>query len=179
VTDKTDDGGTVQAPPGFEEFVSGRGVALTRAAYLLTGDHHLAEDLVQAALAKAVLQWPRINGNPEAYVRRILFTQRNYWRRRRVTESLVASHEAGPGDGHDEATDRRLIVRRALNRLTPRQRAVLILRFYEDHTEVETAAVLGISVGTVKSQTQRALRRMRELSPELAEFAPIERGGHR
>jgi RNA polymerase sigma-70 factor (sigma-E family) len=175
----------VQVPEGFEEFVSSRGPALVRAAYLLTGDHQLAEDLVQTALARAVLRWRSIQGNPEAYVRRVLFTQRvSQTRRRRVGERLVADPELGTPAGStpptDDAAERRLMLRRALSRLTPRQRAVLVLRFYEDRTEAETAALLGIGLGTVKSQTRRALRRLRELSPEVAEFAPADdQGGAR
>lgn len=176
----------MQAPEGFEEFVALRGAALVRAAYLLTGDHQLAEDLVQTALARAVLRWSAIRGNPEAYVRRILFTQRvSLARRRRVGERLLADPGIGPAAGRsapalDEAAERRLLLLRALDRLTPRQRAVLVLRFYEDRTEAETAALLGIGLGTVKSQTRRALRRLRELSPEVAEFAPADdQGGAR
>ena len=176
----------MQAPEGFESFVALRGPTLVRAAYLLTGDHQLAEDLVQTALARAVLRWRSIQGNPEAYVRRVLFTQRiSQARRRRVTERLVGDPATGSVStravpGHDEAAERRLLLRSALARLTPRQRAVLVLRYYEDRTEAETAALLGIGLGTVKSQTRRALRRLRELSPEVEEFAPAEdQGGPR
>ena len=113
--------------------------ALSRTAYLLTGDAHLAEDLVQTALFKAAKSWHRIQGDPEPYVRRILYTQNiSWWRsRRHVREhQLGAYDEAAP---HPDA-DLRLSLEQALARLTTRQRTVLVLRYFEDLTEAQTAS---------------------------------------
>lgn len=155
----------------FEEYVAARRHALLRTAYLLTGDHHDAEDLVQRTLVKAVGKWPRIADHPEPYVRRIMVHDNiSRWRRRPKGERLV---EAVPDRSHTDADHAtRLTLQRALARLTPKQRAVLVLRFYDDLTEVQTAELLGVGVGTVKSQTRHALRRVRELAPELGELAP-------
>lgn len=152
----------------FDEFVHARGPALARTAYLLTGDHHLAEDLLQTALMQAARHWERIHTSPEAFVRRTLYHQNiSWWRRRRFRETSL--------DGYDDAstaTDRdlRLTLDEALRRLTVKQRTVLVLRFYEDLTEVQTAAALGISPGTVKSTSRHALARLRTLAPELADL---------
>jgi RNA polymerase sigma-70 factor (sigma-E family) len=154
----------------LREFVSARGAALSRAAFLLTGDHQAAEDLVQDTYVVLVRRWQRSGVvDPEAYVRRILYTRFvDGWRRRRLTELPWASPPDAPGgDETGNATDR-LTLRDALTRLTPRQRAVLVLRFYEDLTEVQSAAALGVSPNTVKSQTRVALQRLRELVPEAA-----------
>lgn len=151
----------------FEQYVVARRGALLRTAYLLTGNLHDAEDLVQRALVKAVAKWPRIMERPEPYVRRILYRENvSRWRRRPVGEHLAAEVPERPDEqGSDHAG--RLAVRAALLRLTPRQRAVLVCRFYDDLTEVQTAEVLGVGVGTVKSQTRHALKRLRELAPDL------------
>ena len=153
---------------GFDEFVAARSAALSRTAYLLTGDHHLAQDLVQAALLHAVKHWRRIHTSPEAYVRRAMYHQNiSWWRRRKVAETPLESY-----DGAVAATDTdlRLTLDQALARLTPKQRTVLVLRFYEDLTEVETARALGLSTSTVKSTTRQSLARLRTLAPELAEL---------
>jgi RNA polymerase sigma factor (sigma-70 family) len=99
--------------------------------------------------------------------------QVSWWRRRRVAESLSGqpSEPSQPPGGDDDATAQRLTTRAALLKLTPRQRAVLVLRYFEDRTEADTAEVLGVAVGTVKSQTARALQRLRAIAPELAELA--------
>jgi RNA polymerase sigma-70 factor (sigma-E family) len=152
----------------FRAFVVARTPALSRTAFLLTGDAQLAEDLVQTALFKAARSWHRIDGQPEAYVRRILYTQNvSWWRARRHTETALAAHDApaAPVDA-----DLRLSLEQALARLTTRQRTVLVLRYFEDLTEVQTAAVLGIGSGTVKSITRQALGRLRALAPDLAEL---------
>lgn len=149
----------------FEEFVRARTPALSRTAYLLTGDAHLAEDLVQTALFKAARAWHRIEGDPEPYVRRILYKQNvSWWRRRRLQETALGSYDAAadPAD-----SDLRLSLADALLRLTSRQRTVLVLRFFEDLTEVQTGHVLGIGAGTVKSTTREALARLRQLAPHL------------
>jgi RNA polymerase sigma-70 factor (sigma-E family) len=153
---------------GFDAFVQARSAALGRTAYLLTGDHHLSQDLVQAALLQAAKHWGRIHTSPEAYVRRVMYHQNiSWWRRRRVVETPLVSHD---GAVTSSDTDLRLTLDQALARLTPKQRTVLVLRFYEDLTEVETARALEISVGTVKSTTRQALTRLRALAPELAEL---------
>ncbi|MCG5220695.1 SigE family RNA polymerase sigma factor [Streptosporangium sp. KLBMP 9127] len=156
---------------GFREFVRGRQQSLMRTAYLLTGDAHLAEDLLQTVLTRVASHWHKLarNGNPEAYARKSLINQHISWRRRKLVEfpSLTLPER---GRSYDEAVLRRLTLRQALTLLTPRQRAVLVLRFYEDRTEQETAQLMGCSRGTVKSQTHHALSRLRTLAPELAEL---------
>ncbi|MGE5828870.1 MAG: SigE family RNA polymerase sigma factor [Micromonosporaceae bacterium] len=158
----------------FDAFVRSRTPALLRSACLLTGDQHLAEDLVQAALARCHRSWTRLRdtGNAEAYTRRVMYhLQVAWWRRSRVAESLSAQppERAGAGD-HAAATVVWLTLRPALLRLTARQRAVLVLRFFEDRTEAEAADLLGVTLGTVKSQTAKALARLRAVAPELAEL---------
>jgi RNA polymerase sigma-70 factor (sigma-E family) len=153
----------------FHAFVVARTAALSRTAYLLTGDAHLAEDLVQAALFKAARSWHRIQGDPEPYVRRILYTQNiSWWRsRRHVHEQTLGRYDAPAAPA---APDLRLTLEQALGRLTVRQRTVLVLRYFEDLTEVQVAAVLGIGSGTVKSISRQALARLRALAPELADL---------
>jgi RNA polymerase sigma-70 factor (sigma-E family) len=153
---------------GFDAFVHARGPVLARTAYLLTGDHHLAEDLVQTALVQAARHWERIHTSPEAYVRRTMYHQNiSWWRRRRFTETSLESYDA-PVAPADPTV--RLTLEQALRRLTPRQRTVLVLRYFEDLTEVQTAAELGISSGAVKSMSRQALQRLRVLAPELADL---------
>jgi RNA polymerase sigma-70 factor (sigma-E family) len=142
----------------FEEFVVARRDALLRTAYLLTGDHHDAEDLVQSALIKVVPKWARIKDRPEGYVRQVLAREFvNRWRGRRWRE--VAT-DVVPETMHHDSTDR-ISLLEDLRRLSPRQRAVLVLRYFDDLTEADTAAALGISVGTVKSHARDALERLR------------------
>lgn len=161
----------------LREFISARGPALSRAAYLLTRDHQAAEDLVQETYVVLVRRWQKSGTvDPEAYVRRILYSRFvDGWRRRRWLELPWASPpDVARSDEASPVTDR-LTLERALDRLTPRQRALLVLRFYEDLTEVQTAATLGISVSTVKSQTRIALQRLRELAPDaVASFEGAE-----
>ena len=159
----------MSTPHDFDEFVRGRLAALTRTALLLTGNHHDAEDLVQRSLVKVVAVWPRISEHPEPYVRRVMYHENvSRWRRRaRRPESLVGvPPERALRDPSEDAA-LRLAMGDALARLTPKQRAVLVLRFYEDLTESETASAMGVSLGTVKSQTRHALKRIRELAPGL------------
>jgi RNA polymerase sigma-70 factor (sigma-E family) len=157
----------------FDTFFRTRSPALLRAAYLLTGDRHLAEDLVQEALARTHVAWSRLRaeGSPEAYTRRIMYNlQVSRWRRSRFAEVRTdrvpeARHfydEAGA------AVDR-LAMRRALGTLPVRQRAAVILRYFEDRSEAETAEILGCRTGTVKSHLSRAIARLRELLPELSD----------
>ena len=151
----------------FESWVHARSGALARTAYLLTGDVHLAEDLVQDTLARVADRWRRIDRQPDAYARRVMHHLAiDRWRRRSVRppEVVTDRHPELGQEGPD--VERRLVLREALLRLTPKQRAVVSLRFYEDLTEAQTAAVLGVSVSTVKSQTRDALARLRRLAPE-------------
>lgn len=161
----------------FRDFVTVRSAALLRTAYLLAGDWATAEDLLQTALTKTYLAWKRL-GQIEAvepYARRVLVnTATSWWRRRwhgeRPTEFLP---ERAAPDRLDEQLDRDVLWRH-VKALPARQRAVLVLRFYEDMSEAQTAALLNISAGTVKSQTSRALGTLRQrlaaegLSPVLS-----------
>jgi RNA polymerase sigma-70 factor (sigma-E family) len=161
----------------LREFVAARGAALSRAAFLLTGDHQAAEDLVQDTYVVMVQRWRKADKvDPEAYVRRILYSRFiDGWRRRRLRELPWSSPPDTRGADTTGAAADRLTLRDALDRLTPRQRAVLVLRFYDDLTEVQTADVLAISPNTVKSQTRVALQRLRELAPDaVAEFEGAE-----
>ena len=142
---------------------------LLRGAVLLTGDQQRAEDLVQEALTKVAIRWSRLRStSPHAYARKVIYHDHiSSWRKRRhevLTATEVDEPQARP------EPERRILVLEALRALTPRQRAVIVLRYFDDLTERETADVLGVSVGTVKSQTHLSLRRLREAAPELAEF---------
>jgi len=155
----------------FREFVQGRSASLLAMAYALTGDRPQAEDLLQAALLHTYRRWPaiRTSGHPEAYVRRVMANQRiSWWRRRRVVEVPERLPErAGPA-GHSSIEERDELWR-ALARLGPRTRAVLVLRYWEDLPEREVAEILRCSVGSVKSQASRGLRRLRtELEADRA-----------
>ena len=148
------------AERALEEYIGARRAALVRTAYLLTGNAEDAEDLVQTALIKAVPKWGRIADNPEPYVRSILARESvNRWRRRRWREVGTDALPERAADAPDLAG--RLALRAALGELAPRQRAVVVLRYYEDMTEQQTADALGISLGTVKSQCRDALARLR------------------
>lgn len=156
---------------GFNAFVAARSAALGRTAYLLTGDHHLAEDLLQTALLQAARHWERIHTAPEAYVRRVLYTQNvSRWRRLKLRETPLAAYDAA---APASAPDLRLTLEEALSRLTPKQRTVLVLRYFEDLTEVQAAHALGVTAGTVKSTTRQALARLRVLAPELSELIGV------
>ena len=157
----------------FVAFVRARTPALLRSAFLLTGDQHMAEDLVQSALVRTHRAWRRIGraDHAEAYTRRAMYHLRvSWWRRRRVPESLSAAPPEPRGAGPDETArvDARLVLLAALRRLTAAQRAVLVLRYFDDCSEAEAAQVLGVRIGTVKSQTSKALVRLRTIAPELA-----------
>ena len=153
---------------GFDEFVHARGACPRATAYLLTGDHHLAEDLVQAALVQAARHWERIETSPGGL---------------RAPHDVPPEHllVAAPQARRDAAGVVRRRCRRPTRpcgspssrhcaRLTPSQRTVLVLRYFEDLTEVRTAAELGISGGAVKSMSRQALPRLRDLAPELADL---------
>jgi RNA polymerase sigma-70 factor (sigma-E family) len=168
-TRTVESGGRVQDAT-FDEFVAARSRALLRTAYLLTHDHALAEDLLQTSLAKAWFSWRRIQGSPEPYVRRILVnTYATWWRRKwngeHPTDELPERSADEPGaEPGAEPTD----LWRAMERLPRRQRAVVVLRYFEDLTEAQTADLLGCSVGTVKSQCSKALAKLR-IDPALTE----------
>lgn len=142
----------------FEEFVIARTGALLRTAYLLTGDHHDAEDLVQSTLIKVVPKWARIKDQPEGYVRKVLARESmKRWRARRWREVTT---DVVPETMHHDSTDR-VDVLDEMRVLSPQQRAVIVLRYFDDLTEADVAAALGISVGTVKSHARDALKRLR------------------
>jgi RNA polymerase sigma-70 factor (sigma-E family) len=150
----------------FEAFVADRSAALLRTAVLLTHDRGHAEDLVQAALIKTYRHWRRVraNGDPYAYVRRVLVTTAAGWRRRRVVQEIVDLPATDrPDDRAASDLGDRDELTRALATLPPRMRAALVLRYWEDLSEADTAATLGCSVNTVKTQTSRGLARLRLL----------------
>jgi RNA polymerase sigma-70 factor (sigma-E family) len=155
---------------GFREFVAARQGALLRSAYVLCGDRHRAEDLVQGALTRTAARWAQVrDGDPEAYVRRAMYHEQvSRWRRTAVLRETAVDElpERAQPDGSG-SVDLKLALRAALDRLAPRQRAVLALRFYEDLPEAEVARLLGITVGTVRSTTSRALDKLRRVAPEL------------
>ena len=166
--------GRMKDQEGFSAFVSTRGPALLRLGWLLTGDPDTAEDLAQEALVRFVRHWDRVSagGNPEAYVRTSMRSiWIDSWRRRHgwSIDPMGDLPDNAVSDQALEAVAARQAVAEALARLAPRQRAVLVLRFYEDLTEAATARALGCSVSTVKSQTREALARLRTLAPWLAE----------
>jgi RNA polymerase sigma-70 factor (sigma-E family) len=151
----------------FAEFMRGRWSALVRLGYGLTGDQQLAEDLARAALAKAYASWPRVlrTGDPDVYLRRIILNaslgKPGKNRRRRVRER-GAGDEPGPGTAPAPgADDDRPALVTALLQLPAGQRSVVLLRYWMDMTEAQVAAVLGCSVGSVRSQASRALANLR------------------
>jgi RNA polymerase sigma-70 factor (sigma-E family) len=161
---------------GFVAFVQARQHRLLRSAYLVCGDRHLAQDLLQGALVKLAMRWRQVrDGDPEAYLRTILYRDAVSWWRRLRRERLTDSPPEPIRPDATEAASTRMLFQQALGRLPARQRAVLVLRFFEDLTEARTAEVLGVAVGTVKSQTSLALRRLRENAPELGELTGLRR----
>ena len=153
----------------FTAYLQARQARLLRTAYLLTGDQHQAEDLLQTSLAKLYLAWDKVRdrGSVDAYVRRIMVNENNsVWRRGWKRRELASDDlpEAAPVlDEYDEGVG--AAVWAVVQTLPRKARAVVVLRYYEQLTEAETADVLGISVGTVKSQTSRALAALRERTP--------------
>ena len=154
----------------FTEYLAARQAALLRTAYLVCGDRHQAEDVLQTALAKLYLSWDKVRdrGAIDAYVRRIVVNEttsawrRPWHRRERATDWIpeTAVHHDQYDDGGSAA------LWDVVRSLPPRARAVVVLRYYEQLSEAETAQTLGISVGTVKSQSNRALRMLRERTPD-------------
>ena len=156
---------------GFREFVVSRGAALSRTAYLLCGSHATAEELVQDALAKTAANWRKVHGgNPEGYARRIMVNQHTSWWRKFGRERPYADVSQVVGHGRPDAsraTTDRLVLVTALAALAPKQRAAIVLRFYEDLSENEIADAMGVTNGTVKRNIYDGLRRMRALIPTL------------
>lgn len=161
----------------FSKFVELRSTALLRFAVLLTGgDQHAAEDLLQIALMKSYGRWRRID-EPEAYVRKVMYRQQiSRWRLRmpRAETTVATPPEASGTADSMRPADERLVVRQALGRLTPRQRTILVLRYFEDLSETEVAEQLGCSVGTVRSTTHRALEKLRRTAPEFGGTEGVE-----
>jgi RNA polymerase sigma-70 factor (sigma-E family) len=147
----------------FDEFMSAHWASLFRTAYLLTGDYQLAEDLLQTAFAKAFLSWSKISkmGQPVAYTRKIVTNQAMSWWRR-SSSSEVPTQDI-PGEdraSHEDQVTQAIEVWAALASLPTRQRAVMVLRYYEDLTEAEIADTLGISTGSVKAYASAARARL-------------------
>lgn len=161
----------------FAEFVAARSGALHRAAYLMVGDAALAQDLVQEALTKTYVAWPRLRdpANAEAYTRKAITTTAITWFRRkswseRPSDQLPERSQPGPAD----AADQRAWLWQALLELPVRQRAAVVLRYYEDLTEAQTAAAMGCAVGTVKSQVSAALTKLRERLGDDPALLPLD-----
>jgi RNA polymerase sigma-70 factor (sigma-E family) len=157
-------GAAVRDEAGFRSFVETNGATLLHAARLLTGDHHRGEDLVQTALTRVYLKWGRIDA-PLPYARRALVNahidqSRRRWWGERPTETLPEVVDTAE-DSATSASDSRDELRRILGDLAAKERAVIVLRYYCDLSEQETAATLGMPVGTVKSTCSRALARLR------------------
>jgi len=148
----------------FEDFVRGRSTALLRTAFLLTGDRGHAEDLLQGVLERMARRWPAITESREAYARRALVNAAtNRWRRRVPAQVQLDERHHSPAPDVSVGVAVRDQLIRGLMSLPPRQRAVLVLRYFEDLSEAETAQALECSLGTVKSQGSRGLERLRGL----------------
>jgi RNA polymerase sigma-70 factor (sigma-E family) len=162
----------------FTAFVNARGQALLRSAYALCGNRHTAEDLVQSSLAKAASRWSRIQGEPEHYVRTVLYREFvSGWRHgRRRPESVTAQPPEPEHADHADATTDRLALRQLINTLPPRQRAVIVLRYLEDMSVDQVAEMLACTRGTVSSQTTRALAHLRR---QESAFPSVARGVNR
>lgn len=153
----------------FEDWARARQQRFVRAAYLMTGDFQRAEDLVQEALIRAALRWDTLrDGQPDAWVRTVIFREHVSWWRRFRRETLTAQVPDSTSMRSEEAP---VMVQDALALLTHKQRAVLVLRFIEDLSVADTATVLGVTDGTVKKQTSEALARLRVIAPGLKELA--------
>ncbi len=149
----------------FAEFMAVRSSSLFRTAYLIVGDHQLAQDLLQESLIKTYVAWPRLRdvSKAEAYTRKTIVTTAISWRRRRSFHERPMDRlpdNAVPGPGEAVATHAAMVAQ--LRTLPPRQRAAIVLRYYEDLSEAQTAEVMGCSVGAVKSQVSTGLGRLRD-----------------
>lgn len=158
----------------FQEYVAEHTGRLLRLAYLLTGDRHTAEDLVQEALLRCHRRWGQVSrmANPDAYVRRALINQHLSWRRRRSSSELSVAPEQFPVEATSDSQDSfaaRDLMRRALRQLPRSQRTVLALRYYEGLADPDIADLLGCSIGNVRGLASRAFARLRE-HPEFADF---------
>ncbi|MCP2338004.1 SigE family RNA polymerase sigma factor [Actinomadura rupiterrae] len=157
----------------FRAYVAARGPVMLRAAMRLTGDRAEAEDLLQAALAKTYLAWDRIHDRDavDGYVRRAMVnTQISWWRRRKLDVYPTDELPDLPVDDHTRRSEMQDALGRALRRLPARQRAAVVLRYYEDMPETEIAEILGVSVGTVKSTVSRAMAKLRDDAGLEADF---------
>jgi RNA polymerase sigma-70 factor (sigma-E family) len=168
-------------PGAFSEFVAARSASLFRTAYLMVGEHGLAQDLVQEALTKTYVAWPRLRdvSKAEAYTRKAITTTYIGWWRRKAWSAERPRDDVPdrPGDRpeHDSHVVDRAWLWAELQKLPPRQRAAIVLRYYEDLTEAQTAEVMDCAVGTVKSQVSQGLRRLREqLGADAARLLPTE-----
>lgn len=158
----------MREPPEYATYVRERSPRLLHTAYLLCRDRALAEDLLQTALAKAWRAWRRIDQDPDPYVYRIMFNTYSSWTRRRWRSEIPTGEALESAQSPDltSGLDDRAYLWAALGRLPQGQRAVIVLRFFEDLTEAQTAAILGCAVGTVKSQASKALAKLR-IDPEI------------
>ena len=152
-------------PADFAEFVAARSAALHRAAYLMVGERQLAQDLLQEALTKTYVAWPRLRdpSKAEAYTRKVITTTAISWFRRKswLGEPPTETLPDAATTGHDDSVAQREWLWAALQALPPRQRAAIVLRYYEDLTEAQTAAAMDCAVGTVKSQASAGLAKLR------------------
>jgi RNA polymerase sigma-70 factor (sigma-E family) len=156
----------------FSDLVATRSAALLRTAYLVVGDHQLAQDLVQESLVKTYVAWPRLRDvtKAEAYARRTIVTTAISWRRRRSFHErpVLAIPEQAQPDRTDALATQALLWAQ-VRALPPRQRVALVLRYYEDLSESDTAQLMGCAVGTVKSQVSAGLDRLRQrMGPEVS-----------
>ncbi|GLW50714.1 RNA polymerase sigma24 factor [Streptomyces sp. NBRC 14336] len=160
----------------FQHFVAGRWPRLMRTAFLLTGEQHAAEDLVQSTLEQVYVAWRRVGAadEPDAYVRRVMINAHARKHRRRLVEFLAPRDDSGlvrevpdTGDRIAQADDRGVLLK-ALAQLPPRQREAVVLRYWEDLTETQTAEAMGCSVGAVKSNAAKGIAKLRAI-PGLAE----------
>jgi RNA polymerase sigma-70 factor (sigma-E family) len=177
------EGGAVASDDRFDglaALVAARGDHLLATAVLLAGGRTAGEDLLQTALERLMRSWRRVHGDPEAYLRRVIYHAAvDQWRvRRRRAETPLADDPPATADPTDRAHLRHALVQ-ALAALPPRQRAVLVLRYWEQLSEAEAATVLGCSVGTVKASASRGLARLRELTAWTSDDLPARNGARR
>lgn len=162
----------------FSDFVAARSPALLRMAYLLVGERGLAQDLVQEALTKTYVAWPKLRDTSkvEAYARKAITTTAISWYRRKNWQGERPQAELPEGhlSTHADASTQRLWLWGCLQQLPPRQRAALVLRYYEDLTEPQTAEVMGCAVGTVKSQVSAGLAKLREQLGDNPDLLPLD-----
>jgi len=164
-----------EATAAFTEFVRSRGTALARTAYLIVGDAHRSEDVLQAALTETYLRWHQLRQPEaaEAYVRKAIVTTNASWWRRRASSELPRDvvPDGSLPDRADELVERHAVLD-LLRQLSPRQRAVIVLRYFDDLSEYDVAQALGCSVGSVKQHTTRGLQRLRVLVHDAPDLVP-------